>query len=105
MRRMSNNERLERMAAEKAAGARERKEKAEKRKSVAAARPKRSTSRSAAAPSGRLRVVWAVCNHMGDQVKAFPYPEKQQAEAEAARLCEQKGKGHYVEPRKIPMED
>lgn len=104
MGRMSFNERLERMAAEKAAAERERREKAEKRKAESATRPKRSGSRSAAAPAGRMRVVWAVCNHMGEQVKSFPYPEKEQAEAEAARLTEEKGKDHYVEPRKVPMD-
>ncbi len=104
MGRMSFNERLERMAAEKAAAERERREKAEKRKAAPAKKSSRSGSRVAAVPAGRMRVVWAVCNHLGEQVKAYPYPEKEQAAAEAARLSEDKGKRHYVEPRKVPMD-
>jgi hypothetical protein len=101
---MSNNERLERMAAEKAAAAREKQERAEQRKKEVAARPRRSRTPGAAQAAGRVRVVWAVCNHLGDQVKTFPYPEKQQAEAEVERLSGEKGKPHYLEPRKVSMD-
>lgn len=105
MARMSNNERLERMAAEKAAAAREREEKAaQKKKTKAKTTKKRASSKSAAASTERMRIVWAVCNHLGDPVKTFPYPEKDKAEAEAARLTKDKGKRHYVESTKVPVE-
>ena len=100
MGRMSYRDRLERMAAEKAAAEKERQEKAAKR------RAERSTRSSASAPDPavRTRIVWAVCNHMGDPVKTFSYPEKEAADAEAARLTEEKETRHYVSKQKVPME-
>ncbi len=99
---MSNRDRIAKIAAEKAA---ERKEKVEKKKK-APARKKRATKKKAvaAASGGRMKVVWAICDQTGNQVKAFDYPKRKEADAEAARLSESKGKPHFVRSEKVPME-
>jgi hypothetical protein len=100
--RMSNRDRIAKVAAEKAA---ERKEKAEKKKK-APARKKRATKKSAApASGGRMKVVWAVCDQTGNSVKTYPYPARKEADTEAARLTESKSKPHFVRSEKVPMED
>jgi hypothetical protein len=59
-------------------------------------RPKPTTS-------GRMRVVWAVCDLGGRTVATFDYPNKAEAEARAAEL-KAKGKGeHFVRSLKEPM--
>ena len=98
---LSNRDRIAKLAAEKAAV---RKEKTVKKKK-APARKKRATKKSAAAASGgRMKVVWAVCDQTGNQVKAFDYPQRADADAEAVRLTETKGKPHFVRSEKVPME-
>lgn len=106
MGRMSFNERLERMAAEKAAADRERQEKSAKKKTASPAKTPgtRSSARAAPVSTGRERVVWAVCDPMGSAIKTFAYPEKEQADAEAARLTADKGKTYFVQRQKVPME-
>ena len=98
---MSNRVRIAKLAAEKAA---ERKQKAEKKKK-APARKKRATKKSGAAASGgRMKVVWAVCDQTGNSVKSYDYPKRADADTEAARLSESKGKPHFVRSEKVPME-
>lgn len=98
---MSNRDRIAKLAAEKAA---ERKEKAAAKKK-APARKKRATKKSAAAASGgRMKIVWAVCDQTGNSIKAFDYPKRKDADSEAARLSESKGKPHFVRSEKVPME-
>ena len=53
----------------------------------------------------RLRIVWAVCDHIRKIVKAYHYTERDLAEAHAARLTKSKNKEHVVRPQKVPMED
>lgn len=103
--RMTNRDRIARMAAEKAA---EKKEKDTKRKApkTAGAKPK-PRSRAAAAASkavGSRKLVWVVCDHTGTPVKTYPYPERGTADQEAARLTTSKGKQHFVRNEKVPME-
>jgi hypothetical protein len=98
--RMSNRDRIAKMAAEKAAAA---KEKAKKKKKAPA--KKRATKKKAAAASGgRMKVVWAVCDQTGNLVKTYDYPKRGDADKEAARLTESKGKPHFVRAEKVPME-
>ena len=100
--RMSNKDRIARMAAEKAA---EKKEKATKKKTTKKA-PAKSKARTTAAtkPTGSRKLVWVVCDHTGSPVKTYPYPERGSADEEAARLTTSKGKQHFVRNEKVPME-
>src|SRR5688500_15501455 len=103
-RHMSSRERIERMAAEKAAAMRE-KEEAKRTKAANPAPPRaRSGGRKPAAPK-RMKVVWGVGEHGQPVVRTFPYPQKPAAEAEAARLSSQTGRVHVVRPEKVPMEE
>ena len=90
-------------AAEKEAG---RKEKAEKKKAKPAAKKKttRKTTRTTKVASGPMRLVWVVCDHTGSSVKTYPYKERDDAHAEAARLTTDKGKQHFVKNEKVPLE-
>ena len=68
-------------------------------------RDDQAIARRPTGPSGRMRIVWAVCDHLRKIVKTFHYTDKSAAEAEAARLMKKKGKEHVVRPHKVPMED
>ena len=116
--RMSNRDRIARLAAEKAA---EKKEKetakgakktrkgtttktAAKKKTKKAASKASSTKSAAAKPAGGMKLVWAVCDNTGATVKTFPYRDRKSADTEAARLTTSKGKTHFVKNDKVPME-
>jgi hypothetical protein len=61
--------------------------------------PARERSQS----SGRMKVVWEVCDVGGRAIATYEYPLKADAEAHAARLIE-RGKGHhFVRSAKQPM--
>ena len=98
--RMSNRERIDRMAAENAAAEEEKKvkKKTTKKKTTSAGK-KKTTS------SGRQKIVWKVLDSSFKEVAEFPFPEKDASEAEAARLTTDKGKEHFVKRVGVPMED
>lgn len=103
-------DRMEKIGAEKNAARKEKEEQRAKAKATPRTRstsPRASTSRGKAAPvaTGRVKVVWTVRNHMGDAVESFPYPEKEAAEAFAARRTEETDKSHYVQSDKVPIDD
>ena len=101
--RASNKDRIAKLAAEKAAGVKEKA--AKKKKKAAAPKKKRVAKKKAAAASGgRMKVVWGVCDQAGNLVKSYPYPDRDKADAEAARLSESKNKPHFVRSEKVPME-
>lgn len=107
--RMSNKERIARLAAEKKA---EELEKEEKKKTKSKAKKtttkkKTRTSRSRASATksaGRLKAVWVVCDQSGSIVRTFPYSDKSAAEKECKKLTSDKGKLHFVKMDKVPME-
>jgi len=102
--RMSNKDRIAKLAAEADATkkAKATKKKAAKKKKVA----KKKTVRKKAAKkaAGRLKLVWVVCDHSGSGVKTFAFNEQKVAEKEAKRLTEDKGKTHFVKKDKVPLE-
>lgn len=79
------------------------KEKAATKKEKAA--PKSKDAKAKVAPTGRMKIVWAVCAVNGSIVKTFPYPLKASAEAEVARLTEEKQAPHHLRAEKVPFED
>lgn len=106
--RMSNRDRIAKMAAEKAAEKKSKvAKKAKAKKAKAKKKPVRKTKAKAGAArsSGRMRLVWVVCDHTGNGVKSFDYPERDKADAEAAKRTESKGKPHFVKSEKVPMEE
>ncbi len=100
MGRMSNRDRISRMQEEAAATERE---KDEKRKT--AHKEPKAKKGAPAAPPGRMKIVWAVCAVNGSVVKTFPYPQKAAAEAEVARLTEEKQAPHHLRAEKVPFDD
>jgi hypothetical protein len=94
---MSNRERIARAAEEAQLKAAEKAAKKPERP-AAAARPRRS----ATAPV-RMKVVWEICTGSGAVVKTFGYAEKNEAEAELAKLTKA-GRTHVLRPTKVPME-
>jgi len=105
--RMSNRDRIARLAAEKAAGAKEKKKVTKKKaaKKKAAKKTRTSASKAAAKPAGAMKLVWVVCDNTGTPVKTFAYPERKTADAEATRLTSSKGKQHWVRNERVPMEE
>ena len=117
--RLSNRDRIARLAAEKAAAKKEKEakkgakktrttkatttKKAAKKKTTKAA-SKASSKSAAAKPAGGLKMVWAVCDNTGSIVKTYPYPDRKTADSEAGRLTTSKGKTHFVKSDKVPME-
>jgi hypothetical protein len=91
-RRTSNRDRIERMAAEKAAGRRQKDAKAP-------AAPRAAAEKAAA----RVRLVWVICDNAGEAVRTFAFNEYEPAKEEAARLTEKKGKQHFVKKDKAPL--
>jgi len=112
--RMSNRDRIQRMAQEAEATKREKAEKAKapgKAKAKAKAKKKakpgatRKATGRAKAAKGRMKIVWAVCVPAGKALKIFPYREKAEAQAEADRLTAKKGTLHVVRSERQPMEE
>ena len=65
----------------------------------------RSGSRAKApAPSGRLKIVWAVKDPDGNIVKTYAYPQQRHAEAEAERLRAVHQRYYTVRKEKVPMD-
>jgi len=99
-RRMSNRDRIERMRAEAEATAREK----AKEKEQAVPGPARGRASQAAESGGRMKLVWAIQDPLGDVLKTFPYPLKAAAEEEAKSMRERDGRSYIVCPLKVPMD-
>ncbi len=96
-RRMSNSERLERMAEEASIEAEEKESKAVVRKA--------SGSRKTAPKQKRMKFVWSVVDENSKEIAVFAYPAKDEAEARAAELSKKTGKTHTVNCVRVPMAD
>lgn len=101
--RMSNRDRIEHLRAEADAAAKE-KEAAKAAKAAEPKAPRKSSSgkKKAAAPTGRVRIVWLVCDSSGREVKRFPYAQEQEARAEAQQLTTSTGKTHFAKQADVP---
>ncbi|MFI5402882.1 MAG: hypothetical protein ACHQ1G_08100 [Planctomycetota bacterium] len=92
-RRMSNRDRIDRMREEADAKAKEK----------PAPKEPKAKKGAAPAPTGRMKIVWAVCAVNGSIVRTFPYPQKESAEAEVKRLSEEKP--HHLRAEKVPFDE
>jgi len=67
--------------------------------------PKEPKAKGAPArEAGRMKIVWAVCAVNGSIVKTFPYPLKASAEAEVARLTQEKRETHHLRAERVPFD-
>ncbi|MCU0914921.1 MAG: hypothetical protein MUC88_10200 [Planctomycetes bacterium] len=95
--RLSNKQRIERMAEEASIKAEDTAPKTEVRKA--------SRSRKAAPTRQRMKFVWSVVDENAKEMASFPYREKPEAEARAAELSAKTGKAHTVNAVRVPMAD
>ncbi len=104
MARMGSRERMQRAALEKELEAKEKAELAEAGKASKTGSTSRAPRKTAAAATGRVKMVWQVYDVSMKQVAVFPYPQRAQAEARAAELTESKGKEYGVRSVQVPMD-
>lgn len=76
-----------------------------KKKKKAKPKPKAKPKRTRAAKVVRMRQIWGVFNNSNQMVAEFDYPQKTEAEAEAARRMADKKSTHFVQPVKVPIEE
>ena len=95
--RLSNRQRIERMAEEASIEAEEKEPKTVVRKA--------SRSRKTAPAQKRMKFIWTVVDENSKEIASFPYPGKSEAEARAAELSEKTGKAHTVNCVRVPMGD
>lgn len=100
--KMSNRDRIARMAAEaEAAG----KEKQADRQARAESASRSGAAKSRAKrPPARVKIVWAVCDQTGSQVKSYPYAEEAAALADAQQRTTATGRTHFVTRAEVPLE-
>ena len=79
-------------------------EEAPKKKPAKEPKP-RARSRSRAAKTTRMKMVWGVFNNSSVRVATYEYPRRQEAEEHAARLTADKKSTHFVQQVKEPMEE
>ena len=95
--RLSNRQRIERMAEEASIEAEDKEPKPTVRKA--------SRSRKTAPKQKRVKFVWKVMDENSKEIASFPYPAKDAAEARAAELSEKTHKAHTVNCVRVPMAD
>ena len=95
--RLSNRQRIERMAEEASIKAEEKEPKTGVRKA--------SGSRKTASKQKRMKFIWRVVDENSKEIASFPYPGKCEAEARASELSEKTGKAHTVNLVRVPMKD
>jgi len=95
--RLSNRQRIERMAEEASIKAEDKEPKTGVRKA--------SGSRKTAPKQKRMKFIWTVVDENSKEIASFPYPAKGEAEARASELSEKTGKAHTVNCVRVPMAD
>ncbi len=95
--RLSNRQRIERMAEEASIEAENKEPKTGVRKA--------SGSRKTSPRQKRMKFIWRVVDENSKEMASFPYPGKCEAEARASELSEKTGKAHTVNLVRVPMED
>jgi len=96
-RRLSNRQRIERMAEEASIKAEHKEAKTGVRKA--------SGSRKTSRVQKRMKFVWSIVDEKSREIASFPYREQREAEVRASELSEKTGKTHTVNRVRVPMED
>lgn len=102
--RLSNRQRIERMAEEASIEAEDKEQGAEETEPKTRVR-RASASRKTSPKPKRMKLVWKVVDANSKEVASFPYPAKDEAQARAAELSEKTGKAYRVDSVRVPMED
>jgi len=102
--RLSNRQRIERMAEEASIEADDKEQTVEEKEPKPRVR-KASGSKKAAPKEKRMKLIWTVVDANSKEIASFPYPAKGEAEARASELSEKTGKTHRVDSVKVPMGD
>ena len=95
--RLSNRQRIERMAEEASITADDKEPKPGVRKA--------SGSRKTSPTQKRMKFICRVVDENSKEMASFPYREKCEAEARASELSEKTGKAHTVNLVRVPMKD
>jgi hypothetical protein len=116
--RLSNRQRIERMAEEASIKAEDKEQEVEDKEPEAEDKEegaedeepkptvrKASRSRKTAPKQKRMKFVWKVVDENSKEIASFPYPAKEEAEARAAELSEKTHKTHTVNCVRVPMAD
>ena len=102
--RLSNRQRIERMAEEASIEAENKKQGVEETEPKPTVR-KAPRSKKSAPKQKRMKLVWRVVDQTAREVASFPYREKPEADARAAELSQKSGKTHTVNAVRVPMGD
>lgn len=109
--RLSNRQRIERMAEEASIKAEDKEQEAEDKEEGAEDKEpktrvrKASGSRKTAPKQKRMKFIWTVVDENSKEIASFPYPAKGEAEARASELSGKTGKTHKVNCVRVPMGD
>ncbi|OHB67659.1 MAG: hypothetical protein A2Y76_12010 [Planctomycetes bacterium RBG_13_60_9] len=95
--RLSNRERIERMAEEASIKAEEKEPKTDVRKAP--------RSRKTSPIRKRMKFIWKIVDANAKEIASFPYQGESQAQARAAELSQKTGKPHTVNRVRVPMAD
>jgi len=102
--RLSNRQRIERLAEEAAIKTDDASTKTEGKEPKTGVRKASGSRKTAPAPK-RMKLIWTVVDENSKEVASFPYREQAEAEARAAELSEKTGKAHRVNSVRVPMAD
>lgn len=102
--RLSNRQRIERMAEEASIEAEDKEQDAEDKEPKPRVR-KASSSRKTTPKPKRVKLIWRVVDANSKEIASFPYPAKDEADARASALSEKTGKTHRVDSVRVPMGD
>jgi hypothetical protein len=64
-----------------------------------------SRARKTAPKPKRMKFIWTIVDEKAKEIASFPYPAKDEAQAQAAALSEKTGKAHTVNQVRVPMAD
>ena len=76
-----------------------------KKKTKTASTPTKRKSRSKVTVEARRKLCWLVCNQAGKPVATFEFHEKEAAEKKALALSQSGRSPHYVERKRVPVEE
>jgi hypothetical protein len=75
------------------------------KKKTKAATPTKRKSRSKVTVEARRKLCWLVCNQSGKPVATFEFHQKEAAEKKALALSQSGKSPHYVERKRVPVEE
>ncbi len=103
---VNRKELREEVEAAERAGLTDKKTKATKSKTVKAAKtPTKRKSRAKVVVEARRKLCWMVCNQSGKPVATFEFHQREDAEKKALALSQSGKSPHYIERKRVPIEE